>query len=219
MVRFLNLVAAEPEIARIPVMVDSSRWEVTRGRAPLPPGKGGRELDLAQGRREAFREGSGLVRRYGAAVVVMAFDEEGQADTVERKVEICGAPTASSRRRWAFLRRTSSSTRTSSPSPPESRSTTATGWPSSMRCGEIKAELPHALTSGGHLEPLVLLPWEPRGPRGAARGLPLPRHPGRAGHGDRERGALPVWTRSPGRAPGSCRGPPLPCAAPTPPNG
>jgi 5-methyltetrahydrofolate--homocysteine methyltransferase len=89
MVRFLNLMAAEPDIARIPVMVDSSRWEVLEAGLKCLQGKGVvNSISLKEGEEE-FRRQARLVRRYGAAVVVMAFDEEGQADTAPRKVEIC----------------------------------------------------------------------------------------------------------------------------------
>ncbi|WHT21701.1 methionine synthase [Crossiella sp. CA-258035] len=90
MTNFLNLIATEPEIARIPVMIDSSRWSVLEAGLKCVQGKGivnsislkeGEEQFLAQARR---------IRDYGAGVVVMAFDEEGQADTTERKVSICG---------------------------------------------------------------------------------------------------------------------------------
>ncbi|TVP47541.1 MAG: methionine synthase, partial [Gemmatimonadales bacterium] len=89
MIRFLRLVAAEPDIARIPVMVDSSRWEVLEAGLRCLQGKGVvNSISLKDGEAE-FRRKAELVRRYGAAVVVMAFDEEGQADTAERKVAIC----------------------------------------------------------------------------------------------------------------------------------
>jgi 5-methyltetrahydrofolate--homocysteine methyltransferase len=89
MVRFLNLVAAEPDIARIPVMVDSSRWDVIEAGLRCLQGKGVvNSISLKDGEAE-FRRRARLVRRYGAAVVVMAFDEEGQAETTERKVAIC----------------------------------------------------------------------------------------------------------------------------------
>ncbi len=88
MVRFLRLVAAEPDIARVPVMLDSSRWEVLEAGLRCLQGKGVvNSLSLKDGEAE-FRRRAELVHRYGAAVVVMAFDEAGQADTVERKVEI-----------------------------------------------------------------------------------------------------------------------------------
>ncbi len=89
MTRFLNLLAAEPEIARVPVMVDSSRFEVLEAGLKCLQGKGvANSISLKEG-EEAFLEKARRIRRYGAAVVVMAFDEEGQAETVERKVAIC----------------------------------------------------------------------------------------------------------------------------------
>ena len=90
MTTFLNYVATEPEVARLPIMVDSSRWSVLEAGLKLPPGQGRRQLDLAQGGRGGVPRAGAHVRRYGAGVVVMAFDEQGQADTVERKVAICG---------------------------------------------------------------------------------------------------------------------------------
>ncbi len=90
MTTFLNLVATEPEIARLPVMVDSSRWEVALAGLRCLQGKGiVNSISLKDG-EAAFLERAGEARRLGAAVVVMAFDEQGQADTVERKVAILG---------------------------------------------------------------------------------------------------------------------------------
>ena len=87
---FLNLLAAEPDIARVPVMIDSSDWKVLEAGLQCLQGKGVvNSISLKEG-DEAFREQARLVRRYGAGVVVMAFDEEGQAATVERRVEILG---------------------------------------------------------------------------------------------------------------------------------
>ena len=89
MVAFLNLIAAEPDIARVPVMVDSSKWSVIEAGLKCLQGKGiVNSISLKEGEAEFLRQAR-LVRRYGAAVVVMAFDEQGQADTVARKVEIC----------------------------------------------------------------------------------------------------------------------------------
>jgi 5-methyltetrahydrofolate--homocysteine methyltransferase len=89
MTRFLNLVASEPEIARLPIMIDSSRWSVLEAGLRCLQGKGiVNSLSLKEG-EEAFLEQARTVRRYGAGVIVMAFDERGQADTVERKVAIC----------------------------------------------------------------------------------------------------------------------------------
>jgi len=88
-VRFLNLVAAEPDVARVPVMIDSSKWSVIEAGLKCLQGKGiVNSISLKEGER-SFLEQARLVRAYGAAVVVMAFDEQGQADTVERKVAIC----------------------------------------------------------------------------------------------------------------------------------
>jgi 5-methyltetrahydrofolate--homocysteine methyltransferase len=88
MVRFLNLIATEPEIARIPVMVDSSKWTVLEAGLKCLQGKGVCNSISLKGGEEPFLEQARLVREYGAAAVVMAFDELGQADTFERKVEI-----------------------------------------------------------------------------------------------------------------------------------
>ncbi|MBT8137257.1 MAG: methionine synthase, partial [Gammaproteobacteria bacterium] len=89
MTTFLNLVAAEPDIARVPVMIDSSKWSVIEAGLKCVQGKGiVNSISLKEG-EDQFLEQARLVRRYGAAVIVMAFDEQGQADTFERKVEIC----------------------------------------------------------------------------------------------------------------------------------
>ena len=89
MVRFLNLIASEPDIARIPVMVDSSKWEVIEAGLKCLQGKGVvNSISLKEG-EAAFVEQARKVLRYGAAAVVMAFDEDGQADTCARKVQIC----------------------------------------------------------------------------------------------------------------------------------
>jgi 5-methyltetrahydrofolate--homocysteine methyltransferase len=90
MTTFLNLLATEPEVARIPIMVDSSRFSVLEAGLKCVQGKGiVNSISLKEG-EESFLEQARRVRRFGAGVVVMAFDEVGQADTVERKVEICG---------------------------------------------------------------------------------------------------------------------------------
>ena len=89
MTRFLNLIAAEPDIARVPVMVDSSKWTVLEAGLRCLQGKGiVNSISMKEG-EELFLEHARKVQQYGAAVVVMAFDEQGQADTCERKVEIC----------------------------------------------------------------------------------------------------------------------------------
>ncbi len=89
MTRYLNLIAAEPDIARVPVMVDSSKWTVIEAGLRCLQGKGiVNSISMKEG-EEVFLEHARKVQQYGAAVVVMAFDEQGQADTCERKVEIC----------------------------------------------------------------------------------------------------------------------------------
>jgi 5-methyltetrahydrofolate--homocysteine methyltransferase len=89
MVRFLNLIAGEPEIARVPIMIDSSKWEVIEAGLKCIQGKGiVNSISLKEG-VEPFVRQAKLIRRYGAATVVMAFDEQGQADTFERKTKIC----------------------------------------------------------------------------------------------------------------------------------
>ena len=149
MVRFLNLIAGEPDIARVPIMIDSSKWEVIEKGLKCIQGKGiVNSISMKEG-EEKFIQQARLVRRYGAAMVVMAFDENGQADTRARKIEIC-------RRAYRIL-------------------TEVVGFPAEdiifdpnifavatgieehnnyavdfiQACGDIKAELPHALISGG----------------------------------------------------------------------
>ena len=89
MVRFLNLIAGEPDIARVPIMIDSSKWEIIEAGLKCVQGKAVvNSISLKEG-EAAFREQATKCRRFGAAIVVMAFDEEGQADTFARKTEIC----------------------------------------------------------------------------------------------------------------------------------
>ncbi|BCX88006.1 5-methyltetrahydrofolate--homocysteine methyltransferase [Methylomarinovum tepidoasis] len=149
MVKFLNLVAAEPDIARVPVMIDSSKWAVIEAGLQCIQGKGViNSISLKEG-EETFLEHARLARKYGAAVVVMAFDEQGQADTFERKVEICTRAYRLLREKLDF--------------PPEdiifdpNVFAVATGIPEHRRYGldfieavaAIKRDLPHAKTSGG----------------------------------------------------------------------
>ncbi|MGA8784855.1 MAG: methionine synthase [Polaromonas sp.] len=89
MVRFLNLIAGEPDIARVPIMIDSSKWSVIEAGLRCIQGKGiVNSISMKEG-VEAFKQQAKLLKRYGAAAVVMAFDEQGQADTYERKIGIC----------------------------------------------------------------------------------------------------------------------------------
>jgi 5-methyltetrahydrofolate--homocysteine methyltransferase len=89
MARFLNLIASEPDIARVPIMIDSSKWSVIEAGLKCVQGKAiVNSISLKEGEEEFLRQAT-LCRRYGAAVIVMAFDETGQADTFQRKIEIC----------------------------------------------------------------------------------------------------------------------------------
>ena len=89
MVRFLHLIAAEPDIARVPIMIDSSKWDIIEAGLQCVQGKSVvNSISLKEGEAD-FLEKAALCRQYGAAVIVMAFDEEGQADTFQRKIEIC----------------------------------------------------------------------------------------------------------------------------------
>jgi 5-methyltetrahydrofolate--homocysteine methyltransferase len=89
MTRFLNLIASEPDIARVPIMIDSSKWSVIEAGLKCVQGKAiVNSISMKEGEEEFLRQAK-LCRRYGAAVIVMAFDEKGQADTFERKIEIC----------------------------------------------------------------------------------------------------------------------------------
>lgn len=89
MVKFLNLIAAEPDIARVPIMIDSSKWEIIEAGLKCIQGKGVVNSISMKGGEQEFIEQAKKVKRYGAAVIVMAFDEDGQADTYERRIEIC----------------------------------------------------------------------------------------------------------------------------------
>src|SRR5438132_11184218 len=89
MARFLQLVAAEPDIARVPLMIDSSKWSVIEAGLKCVQGKAVvNSISLKNGEEEFIRHAR-LIRRYGAAAIVMAFDEQGQADNFQRKVDVC----------------------------------------------------------------------------------------------------------------------------------
>ncbi|MCP3884078.1 MAG: dihydropteroate synthase, partial [Propionibacteriaceae bacterium] len=149
MVRYLNLVATEPDIAKVPVMVDSSKWDVLEAGLKCIQGKGVvNSISLKEGEENFIRQAR-LIRSYGAAAVVMAFDEDGQADTLERKVEICGRAYRVLTEQVGF--------------PPEdiifdpNVFAVATGIEAHNNygvdfieaCRQIKTNLPHALISGG----------------------------------------------------------------------
>jgi hypothetical protein len=129
MARFLNLIAAEPDIARVPVMIDSSSWPVIEAGLRCVQGKPiVNSISLKEG-EDSFLAHARLVRRYGAAVVVMAFDERGQGETAERRFEIC-ARAYTLLTGWRISRpRISSSIPTSLRSPPAWPSTTTMPMP------------------------------------------------------------------------------------------
>jgi 5-methyltetrahydrofolate--homocysteine methyltransferase len=89
MIQFLNLIASEPDISRVPIMIDSSKWEIIEAGLKCVQGKGiVNSISLKEGEVN-FIEQASKIKRYGAAVIVMAFDEDGQADSYERRIEIC----------------------------------------------------------------------------------------------------------------------------------
>lgn len=89
MIRFLNLIASEPDIARVPIMIDSSKWEIIEAGLQCVQGKSIVNSISLKGGEQEFKEQASKVKKYGAAVIVMAFDEQGQADSLERRIEIC----------------------------------------------------------------------------------------------------------------------------------
>ena len=183
---FLNLIAAEPDIARVPVMVDSSKFSVIETGLKCIQGKPVvNSISLKEGEAE-FVKHAQTVRRYGAAVVVMAFDEQGQADTIERKVAICERaydilveqgrlPAAGHHLRSEHLRG-------------RDRHRGAQRLRRGLHRG--RAENPRDLRVqprvGRRVEPVVCVPRQRAGARGDALGVPLSRHQGRHGHGHRQ---------------------------------
>jgi hypothetical protein len=198
MTRFLNLIAAEPDIARVPMMIDSSKWEVLEAGLKCVQGKPVvNSISMKEGEAEFIRQAK-LARRYGAAAIVMAFDEHGPGrHPQDANLRSASAPTASSPSRSASRRKTSSSTPIFSPSPPASPNTTTTPWPSSKpRAGSRPIALCADLRR--RLQRLVLVPRQRSGARGDPFGVPLPRHPGRHGHGHRQRRAAGHLRRNSG---------------------
>ena len=150
MTEFLNYIATEPEIARVPVMIDSSKWSVIEAGLKCVQGKAVvNSISLKEGEAD-FLHKAQTVRRYGAAMIVMAFDETGPGR--HRRAQGRDLPArlpAADRDRPASIRPTSSSIRTSSPSRPASRSTTTTRSTSSRRRGSSRATCPGVKISGG----------------------------------------------------------------------
>jgi 5-methyltetrahydrofolate--homocysteine methyltransferase len=109
MTTFLNLIAAEPDIARVPVMIDSSKWEIIEAGLKVVQGKCVvNSISLKEGEAN-FLAHAATIKKFGAAVIVMAFDEEGQADNLDRRIAICNAPIIYSSTKSTFLPKTSSS--------------------------------------------------------------------------------------------------------------
>ncbi len=213
MVQFLNLVSSEPDIARVPIMIDSSKWEVIEAGLKCLQGKPViNSISLKEG-EEVFRTHARLARRYGAAVIVMAFDESGQAVTTERRVEVCARAYTILTRDLGF--------------PPqdiifdpnvltvgtgiEEHNDYAVSFFEATR--RIKETLPLSKVSGGVSNVSFAFRGQQSGPRGHARGFSLSRHPGRDGHGHRQRRAAGRLRRNSAGPAGACRGrPPEPAA-------
>ena len=187
MERFLLLAMAEPDIARVPVVVDSSRWEVIEAGLQCVPGKPVvNSISLKEG-EDAFRLQAERARDYGAAVIVMAFDEDGQADSFDRRVQVCrraydilveevGMPPEDVRLRPQHLRGSHGTRRT-----PPLRHRLYRGGPVDQGPPPPRARL------GRRLEPELLVPGQRGRARGHALGVPVPRRGGRDGHGHRQR--------------------------------
>ena len=183
---FLNLIAAEPDIARVPVMVNSSKFSVIETGLKCIQGKPVvNSISLKEGEAEFIKHAQ-TVRRYGAAVVVMAFDEQGQADTIERKVAICARAYDILVNKVGF--------------PPQdiifdpNIFAVATGIEEHNGYGvafiegarKIRADLRVQPRLGRRVEPVVCVPRQRARARGDALGVPLSRHQGRHGHGHRQ---------------------------------
>jgi hypothetical protein len=193
---FLNLIAAEPDISRVPVMLDSSKWSVIEAGLKCLQGKGiVNSISMKEGEAEFLRQAR-LVRRYGAAAVVMAFDEQGQADTLARRVEICTRAYHLLTKEVGF--------------PPEdiifdpNIFAIATGIDEHDNYGidfieatrRIRAFAAARARERRRLERLVLVPRQRSGARGDPHGLPVPRGAGRHDHGHRQRRAARRLRRS-----------------------
>ena len=189
MTTFLNYIATEPEIARVPIMIDSSKWTVLEAGLKCVQGKGVvNSISLKEGEAD-FLEKARVIQHYGAAVVVMAFDETGQADTVERKVEICT-------RAYKLLTEQAGFDPSDIIFDPnilaiatglEEHNDYAVNYIEATRI--IKATLPGRQDQRRRQQPVVLVPRQRHRPRGDALGVPVPRHQGRHGHGHRQRRA------------------------------
>ena len=187
MTTFLNLIATEPEVARIPIMVDSSRFGCSRPASSACRARGSSTRSPSRRARRRSSRRRGRLRELGAAVIVMAFDEQGQAETVERKVAIC-------ERAYRLLvdqRRLRAGGHHLRPERPRRRDRDrgARGLREGVHRGDPadQGALSRRAHLGRDLEPLLRVPRQRPRARGDARRLPLPRDPRRARHGDRQR--------------------------------
>ncbi len=209
MVRFLNLIAGEPDIARVPIMIDSSKWDIIEAGLKCVQGKAVvNSISLKEG-EAAFREQATKCRRFGAAIVVMAFDEEGQADTFARKTEICERAYRLLVDEIGF--------------PPEdiifdpNIFAIATGIEEHNNYAVdfieatqwIREHLPHAMVSGGRVQRVFLVSRQQPRAGGDSLGLSLPRHSCGPHHGHRQRGGS---SQSMTTCPPSCVKPSKSCA-------
>ncbi len=185
--RFTKLIASEPDISRVPIMVDSSKWEVIEAGLKNVQGKAiVNSISMKEG-EEKFREQARLVKKYGAAAVVMAFDEDGQADNLERRKAIC-------ERAYRILVDEVDFPAEDIIFDPNVFAV-ATGIEEHASYGLdfieatrwIKQNLPGGEGLRRHLQRQLLLPRQQPGARGDPRGVPLPRDRGRPGHGHRQR--------------------------------
>ena len=188
MTTFLRLIAAEPDISRVPVLIDSSKWEVIEAGLKCLQGKPiVNSISLKEG-EEAFIEQARLVKRYGAAVLVMAFDETGQAESAARKFEICERAFGILTREVGFSPSDVIFDPNISPSPPASRSTTNTPPPISRLSSASRPNSRRAGERGGE-QRVFLLPGQQRRARSLHSAF-LYHAIRRDGHGHRERGAV-----------------------------
>ena len=183
---FLNLVASEPDISRVPVMIDSSKWEVLEAGLKCLQGKGVvNSISLKEGEAEFLRQAE-IIRRYGAAMVVMAFDEQGQATSFEKKVSVCS-------RAYQLLTEQVGIPAEDIIFDPNIL-TLATGidehrdyavaFIEAVR--EIKKSVSRGESQRRGEQHFLFLPRQQPDPRSDAFGLSVPRDPGRAGHGHRQ---------------------------------
>ncbi len=187
MTRFLNLIASEPDISVVPVMVDSSRWDVIEAGLKCMQGRGVvNSISLKEG-EEPFLEHARLCRRYGAAVVVMAFDEQGQADTADRKVAIA------TRALRLLTEVVGFEPEDVILDPNIFAIGTGIEEHAGVRRRLHRGDAPHqgepagSAGLGRRVQRLVLVPGQRPHPRGDPLGLPVPRDRGRHGHGHRQR--------------------------------